>query len=272
MANMFETRTADGLSVQMDDTYRNYYLRRSYRLYESDFSIGQVYLTQRAKYKFLANETSGMNRPIVCARPNGRSSAVSLQRDTSGLLMEGPYQQTAISQVLVGQVGKGVDYIDVYIFDDWTPPQRDAVGLELLNASGEVIFNSGWYPLRVVSATTPYKAAWGDFPQSGWGGIYYNEPTWLIANLPAGKTYAGFISPITYLLFYPDGSYGYSMSLNCEAFYFDGTAVRSCINFYYEDDTAFDYQYPWYRDWLGQRDNKFFAIDVTGYPLNANFG
>ncbi|WP_392738367.1 hypothetical protein AB3M75_07455 [Serratia ureilytica] len=46
---------------------------------------------------------------------------------------------------------KNVGAIQYYVFDRWIPPERSAYGLQISNAQGGIIFDSGWNFMKVNS-------------------------------------------------------------------------------------------------------------------------
>ncbi|MFP1463026.1 hypothetical protein ACLB1E_22235 [Escherichia coli] len=39
--------------------------------------------------------------------------------------------------------------VQYYIFDKWIPPERSSYGMQLFDGSGGIIFDSGWYFLKL---------------------------------------------------------------------------------------------------------------------------
>lgn len=130
----------------------NFALRASGTLKNADFkhSIddGVGFFSPGGKFAVL--DVSSFNCPIVFLRPLNSASRVATVpiTNSSDFLLPGNALKKHIAVYAWKQTLSDIEY---FIFDRWTPGERSSYGMQVFNASGGIIFDSGWNFLTLKS-------------------------------------------------------------------------------------------------------------------------
>ncbi|MDU3947694.1 MAG: hypothetical protein E7H17_00940 [Haemophilus parainfluenzae] len=144
---MLKISSEDAINI-IDDTYKNYHLRKSGVLYDKDFETNGM-------TKDCYIPCVGFNSPIIVIHPRGHDynskvTYVPVSRNmTNKDYINSEYRNTFGFQIYVWwnlHVNEGIEY---YIFDDWQP-ETAKYGLTLWNEKGEIIYHSDWYRLKLL--------------------------------------------------------------------------------------------------------------------------
>ena len=159
---MFEVVNPNTGKISINDTYRNFHLRRSGKLNASDFIYGPTgsNFTQRCWAEI---STVGCKSPMLVLR----GPLDTIVTPHHSLYQNKFYLHTWWNYTKAG----GVEW---YLFDDWTPPNRADFGLELRDAANNVTYNSGWHRLKVLQMLNapnfgPGISAYRDIPATDYG-------------------------------------------------------------------------------------------------------
>ncbi|MDR0626083.1 MAG: hypothetical protein LBG11_02290 [Bifidobacteriaceae bacterium] len=135
----------------INDTWRNYTLRKSGVLTNSDFKK-ETYVNNPTKH-FELTDWKNYSRPIIALRSNDAESRCAFSY--VGFLGRWPS--------LYAWHNLNVNRVEYFIFDDWQPPTTSKYGLRVRNGAGQVVFSSDWYPLKAIDmiSMTSSQPPWG---------------------------------------------------------------------------------------------------------------
>lgn len=140
--------TNDAGSYIIDSENRNLCLAWRRTIPASAWQTGTTSIYLRVQLRF---RDGRFNAPMVFARAGHRMAATAYMWDPGALTID---LTCWANEPPVGDV-------DLLIFDSWIPPQ-DGYGLEVFDAQGNVVFNSGWPILMLTGAVTlpPGTPSW----------------------------------------------------------------------------------------------------------------
>ncbi|MCQ9618410.1 hypothetical protein L1889_18390 [Paenalcaligenes niemegkensis] len=175
MAVGFQVMFPGGGQAQIDDTYRNYHLRKSGTFYNGDFvnDPNQAYSPSRRARINLA----GMNSPVVVLRPLG----------SNGQTMCGIEYGQGWADVLCWYNAVQTAGVEYYVYDDYSPPPVN-YGLEIYNAQGRRVYHSNWRRMRVLGMRV--------IPASGTPSLT-RLTDYSISDIAALSSKSGFLMPYT---------------------------------------------------------------------------
>ncbi len=161
----FQVMAQDGSNLlQIDGAYQNFHFRR-----KGTAATGTVYFPLAgANVSYVAVQFGGgfSRQPLIAVKSSSPVSVGVPQQNPDGSWWAYVYVR--------GEVGT---FFDWWAFDTLAPAERGNVGLQVMGASGEVIFDSTWKPMRVAGTVSN-------------DGISGNTQT-----LPAGPIYAVAMNP-----------------------------------------------------------------------------
>ncbi|MDR2092268.1 MAG: hypothetical protein LBP58_02975 [Azoarcus sp.] len=133
--------------VIINETWRNYSLRKSGVLTESDFKLTNFYgVTPYKSAEFVMKD---FNRPLIVIRSADAPSRAAFE----------PYMQLSYGVrtpygIIYTWHNLTVNRVEYFVFDDWQPPMTSKYVFRVNNAAGQPVFHSDWYPLKIVDLVT----------------------------------------------------------------------------------------------------------------------
>ena len=128
-------------TVQVRNDERPFSLRRSGYLYDWDFTVGASNVP--TPIFSCGVSVAGMNSPLVLFRAQGSNSRVTALQIRSDLVVFYKWWNLPITNP-----------IEYFIFDDWAPPERASVGLQLYRETPpyDLVFDSSWYLMKIIES------------------------------------------------------------------------------------------------------------------------
>ncbi len=122
----------------------NYVLRSSGQINNSQFPT-----SASTYYSHMYMDISGFNNPIIFFKPMTSDQRVSCITGVNDFQVPG--SQTMKRSTVLKWAGKNIGSLQYYVFDRWTPPDRSSYGMQIFDASGKIIFDSGWNFMMIKS-------------------------------------------------------------------------------------------------------------------------
>ena len=241
-----------------DENVVNYTLRSAGQISDANFSTGDF----NNPISTMGLPMPGFNCPLIFFRPitpgNAGPRVATIPNETDSDFTSGNY--TMSQGVSLAKVyDKTIGTLQYYVFDRWTPPERSDWGLRISNASGAVVFDSGWNFLKLR------KVIWLDpgypshSPDEVQGNNYIN-----IGNVGAGTLAVAMPNPRAWF-FYTNLAYANGV-VAYEAVHID---ANNNVFISLAPWTTFLDQYPG-DGWAHQSRSEVMVADVSNLPTTYN--
>ncbi|TCW50775.1 hypothetical protein EDC53_102343 [Phytobacter diazotrophicus] len=224
--------------TSMDDV--NYVLRKAGTISNSLFSSGAGNIPS-----YFTMDLSAYNSPIVFFKsitPNQRLGQVPAITALRGKAI-----------TLYKWWNLDIGTVQYYIFDKWIPPERSTYGMQIFDAAGNIIFDSGWNFMKlrkVVWLDTGFPNHAGHLSGSSWTNI---------GN--AGEGNLSIAMPVSRGYIYSAGVFGH-MTYECVHLDTDGNMFCSLVDAgeFLDVTAAFGY--------VGDMRSQVMVADVSTLPTN----
>ncbi|WP_332834569.1 hypothetical protein [Escherichia coli] len=204
--------------------------------------------------------TTGMNSPLLFLKMNTNNSRLTQKTGVNKLSPDFVNPGTYISVTSI-DVFKwwniNIGTVQYYIFDKWIPPERSSYGMQLFDGSGGIIFDSGWYflKLRDVKWLEPkYPNHSGHESGSNWSNVGHvsDDVNNTALSMPLGR---GWIESSL------QGGYYYNECCHLDG---NGNLYISII------PTGVYLDISPTGGWVGSMKTQVMVADVSGLPTNYN--
>lgn len=157
----------------------NYVLRSAGQIYDRQF-YGHG---RQGAICFLNMVLAGFNAPLVFFRPVTAEARIS----------QTPELRNNVPCLNVKKWwNKSVGALQYFIFDRWIPPERSTYGMQIFDAAGSIIFDSGWRFLKlkkVIWLNPGFPNHAGAMSGSNWTNIGNAGPGALAVSMPLARGY-----------------------------------------------------------------------------------
>ncbi|BEM58892.1 hypothetical protein SME22J_27530 [Serratia marcescens] len=229
-------------------------------------SSGQIHNWQFGKSNPAAGNSvtldlTGFTCPIVFLKPMSADQRVSCvagnEREFTGASL-GESVTVEMKFSIYKWWNKDVGTMQYYVFDRWIPPERSRHGLQLFNRDGSLVFDSGWYFMKIRNVF------WLDPGYPNHSSVNPEGANWTVIG-SAGAGNLAMAMPV------PRGWITWSWTGN------NGTYLHECFHFSDWDNKITislvprgEYLWTPPRDgWANTRSrSQVMVIDVDGLPTN----